>query len=32
MQKVYEELFNEGAEAFVKAFEDMLEVIKWMRN
>jgi transaldolase len=28
MQKVYEELFNEGAEAFVKAFEDMLEVIK----
>ncbi|NPA11512.1 MAG: transaldolase [Epsilonproteobacteria bacterium] len=28
MQKVYAELFEEGAEAFVKAFEDMLKAIQ----
>ncbi len=28
MQKVYQELFDEGAEAFVKAFEEMLNSIK----
>ena len=28
MQKVYQELFNEGVEAFEKAFEDMLNSIK----
>jgi transaldolase len=28
LQKVYQELFDEGVEAFVKAFEDMLKAIK----
>jgi len=28
MQKVYQELFDEGVEAFVKAFEEMLNSIK----
>jgi len=28
MQKVYQELFDEGVEAFEKAFEEMLNSIK----